>query len=489
MRAAVLAIAGTLASVSISSAGEPLRPNVVLFLADDLGLGDVGAYGQEKIRTPNVDRMAAEGVRFLSAYAGNAVCAPSRCVLLTGKHPGHAWIRDNREVKPEGQEPLRADETTIAELLRTEGYATAAVGKWGLGPPGSEGDPLRQGFERFFGYNCQRHAHNHFPTYLYRDREKVPLGNPEFSAYEKLPEGANLEDPATYARFGGSDYAPDRFAEEALRFIRENRERPFFLYYATTVPHLALQVPADSLAEYEGRWTDPPYAGDRGYLPHRRPRAAYAAMVTRLDRDVGRVLRLLEELRLDERTICIFTSDNGPAHGGTGGSDSEFFRSGRGLRGLKGSLYEGGIRVPFIVRWKGRIRPGSVSDRVVGFEDLLPTILELAGAGRSIPPGLDGVSCAPCLFGREQPPRPFLYREFPGYGGQQSLRLGRWKAIRTALGRSPAPPPLELYDLEADPGETKDVAGAHPEVIAEIEAILRREHERSERFPLPALDR
>jgi arylsulfatase A-like enzyme len=481
--------------------GGPLRgaeergPNVILVLADDLGCGELGCYGQEKIRTPNVDRVAAEGMRFLQCYSGNAVCAPSRCVLMTGKHPGHAWIRDNREARPEGQAPLRGEEVTLAELLCARGYATAAMGKWGLGPPGSEGDPLRQGFDRFFGYNCQRHAHNHYPTYLYRDAERVPLGNPDFSAYQKLPEGADPEDPASYAGFSAREYAPDLIAREALRFIADHRDRPFFLYFATTVPHLALQVPEESLGEYEGRWADPPYPGGNGYLPNRRPRAAYAAMVTRMDRDVGRMLDLVAKLGLDERTIFIFTSDNGPTYERLGGSDSEFFRSAGGLRGLKGSLYEGGIRVPLVARWKGRIPAGTTSERVTGFEDVLPTIIELVGAlghdSEASCGGIDGISFAPSLLGKEQAPRAFLYREFPGYGGQQFARVGKWKGVRTGIARrdDPASMSLELYDLSTDPGETKDLSGAHPNVVKEIEGVLRREHAPSDLFPLRPIDR
>jgi arylsulfatase A len=490
---AVLAV-GTALAVSFSPAwlragvaAAPARPNVIFVLADDLGWAELGSYGQEKIRTPSVDRLAAEGVRFTQAYSGNAVCAPSRSVLMTGLHPGHTPVRDNLEVQPEGQWPLPAATVTVAELLKRRGYVTAAMGKWGLGPPGSEGDPLRQGFDHFFGYNCQRQAHNYYPTYLYDDDRRLPLDNPAFPPHQKLPDGADPADPKSYAAYSGKAYAPDRIWERARGFIRENRDRPFFLYLPTTVPHLALQVPEDSLAEYRGLWPDPPYRGDSGYLPHPAPRAAYAAMVTRLDREVGRILDLVRELGLDDRTIVVFTSDNGPTYDRTGGSDSEFFRSAGPLRGLKGSLYEGGIRVPAIVRWKGNVPAGVVSDRVTGFEDWMPTLLELAGAKDAVPSAIDGVSFAPTLLGQAQEPRPFLYREFPGYGGQQAVRVGDWKGVRQGLGK-PGAPRLELYDLETDVGEARDVAASHPDVLARLEGLMSREHVASADFPLAAID-
>jgi arylsulfatase A len=472
-----------------AEASEPAlaRPNVIFVLADDLGSAELGSYGQQKIRTPSLDRLAAEGVRFTQHYSGNAVCAPSRAVLMTGQHPGHAPIRDNRELQPEGQLPLPAAAVTIAELFKKQGYATAAMGKWGLGPPGSEGDPLRQGFDHFFGYNCQRHAHNHYPTFLYDDDRRLPLDNPEIPVNQELPGGAPPADPRSYRGYAGKVYAPDLTAERARAFIRENRDRPFFLFLPTTVPHLALQVPEDSLAEYRGLWPDPPYSGDEGYLPSLSPRATYAAMVTRMDREVGRILDLVRELDLDERTIVVFASDNGPTYERIGGSDSEFFRSAGALRGLKGSLHEGGVCVPAIVRWKGKVPAGLVSERVTGFEDWLPTLLDLAGAKEAIPPAIDGLSFAPTLLGHGQEPRPFLYREFPGYGGQQSIRVGDWKGVRQGLEK-PGPMPLALYDLKDDVGETRDVAAAHPDVVARMEALLAREHQPSAAFPIPALD-
>lgn len=458
-------------------------PNIVFIMADDLGYAELGAYGQTKIRTPHLDRLAAEGMRFTQYYAGSPVCAPSRAVLMTGRHAGHAPVRDNREITPEGQHPMPADTVTLAELLKEAGYATGATGKWGLGFPGSEGDPLKQGFDLFFGYNCQRKAHNHYPSYLWRnDRKEVLEGN---------------DDGLT-----GKQYAHDLFEREALQFIRERRDRPFFLYVPFTIPHLALQVPEDSLAEYKGQWEDPAYDGSRRYLPHPQPRAAYAAMITRMDRSVGRIVDLIRELRLDDSTIVIFTSDNGPTDDGIGGSDAAFFESAGHLRGLKGSVYEGGLRVPFIARWRGRIKPGTVSDLPAVAYDMVPTLSELAGA--KVPKEVDGISLVPTLLGspsnvlpgspsnvlpgfsRAQKKRDFLYWEFPAYGGQQAVRLGNWKGVRQNLSKGRTT--IELYDLAKDPGERNDVAAAHPDVVKRIADIMTREHRPSTEFPLPSID-
>lgn len=480
------------AFVSPTAIAAERKPNVVLMLADDLGYGDLGCFGQTKIRTPNLDRMAAEGVRLTQHYSGNAVCAPSRCVLMTGLHPGHAFIRNNRSVPPEGQYPLPADTVTLAKLLKQAGYATGGFGKWGLGPPASHSTPKRQGFDRFYGYLCQAKAHNYYPAYLWSDDAKVALNNPEFSAHQKLPADADPNVAASYVRYVGQNYAPDLITEQALEFIRAHRERPFFLYYPTTVPHLALQVPEDSLAEYRGEFDDRPYVGDRRYLPHREPRAAYAAMVTRMDREVGRIMQLIDELGLDEDTIFIFSSDNGPLYDELGGTDADFFNSAGPLRGRKGSLYEGGIRVPTIVRWKGHIRPARTVDRVSGFEDWLPTVMELAHAQSATLAGLDGISLAPTLLGREQPSREILYREFPAYDGQQSLRMGDWKAVRQKLmpGNGDVRPNLkiELYNLAEDIAESRDLAAQHPAIVEQMAEIMRREHRPSAEFPLPAID-
>jgi arylsulfatase A len=485
---------------TVEAKAAATRPNIIFLLADDLGYGDIGAFGQKKIRTPNLDQLAKDGIRLTHHYSGHNICAPSRYVLMTGKHPGHAYIRSNRggfrqaDLRgDEGQEPVPAGELKLPLTLKQLGYTNGGFGKWGLGGVGSTGDPNSQGMDRFFGYNDQGVAHNFYPVSLWNNRERVPLRNERFSARQKLPAGADPHDPASYARFTGKDYAPDLINEAARKFLRENKDRPFFLYYPTTVPHLALQVPEDSLAEYKNVFPEEPYTGGDGYLPHRTPRAAYAAMVTRLDREIGNLLALVDDFALRENTIVVFTSDNGPLWERFGGTDSEFFNSHGGLRGRKGSYYEGGFRVPCIVRWTGKITPGTTSERVTGFEDWLPTILELADAKERTPSGIDGISFAPTLLGRRQPERPFLYREAPDYGGQQSVRVGHWKAIRTNLHPPPAatnqaPGAIELYDLASDPTESRDVAARHPEVVARLAAILREQHVPAKLWPIRALD-
>ena len=488
--------------LSLIQAASARMPNIILILADDLGYGDLGCYGQEKIRTPNVDRIAEEGMKFTSHYSGNAVCAPSRCVLMTGKHPGHTFIRNNRGMvrgpvigrgEIEGQFPIPDEEVTLAEVLQDAGYVTGGFGKWGLGGPDSTGAPLRQGFDRWFGYNCQAVAHNFYPTYLWDDDQVIELDNHPFPAHDTFGPDEDPDDPASYERFQGNEYSADLISDQALNFIRDNKDEPFFLFWPSTVPHVALQVPDDSLQEYIGEWNDPPYKGGKGYIPHFKPRAAYAGMITRMDRDIGRAMDLVEELGLDEDTIFIFTSDNGPLHGtheGLAGTDNLFFNSHGGLRDGKGSLYEGGIRVPMVIRWKGQIEAGSESDYVTGFEDWLPTLAELVGQ-ESVPEDVDGISFAPTLLGKSQEERPFLYREFPAYQGQQSIRVGDWKAIRQKLmPRGNAKPVVktELYNLKNDRAETKDVAAYHPEILARLESLMKSNRTVSEEFAFPVLD-
>ena len=477
------ALLAFLALLPAAGAGRP--PNIVFILADDLGYGELGSYGQDKIRTPRLDALAAEGMRFTQHYSGSPVCAPSRCVLLTGLHTGHAYIRDNDEMGSrgdvwndpalEGQRPIPDEAVTVAELLKAQGYATAAIGKWGLGWTGSSGDPNRQGFDLFYGYICQRVAHNYYPTHLWRNDQKVELRNAAFKAHQKMPEGADPADPASYDGYAGEDYAADFMIEAALGFVRDHADQPFFLYFPTPVPHLALQVPEDSLAEYAGAFEETPYPGGKGYLPHQEPRAAYAAMITRMDGDIGRILDLLAELGLEDDTIVVFTSDNGPSW--VGGVDKDFFGSQGGLRGRKGQLFEGGIRVPAIVRWPGRTEAGATTDQVSAFQDWLPTLCEAAGA--TTPDGLDGLSLMPTLRGQvgRQEQHAALYWEYNKR--MQALRMGRWKAFRPKPGA-----PLQLYDLEADPDENRDVAAAHPEVVARVEQLLVESRTESEHFPL-----
>jgi len=459
-------------------------PNIVFILADDLGYGELGSYGQQHIRTPNIDRLADEGMRFSQHYSGSPVCAPSRAVLLTGLHTGHAYIRDNdemsergdvwRDLSLEGQRPLLPNTYTVGTMLKEAGYVTGAIGKWGLGGPGSSGEPNRQGFDHWYGYLCQRIAHNYYPPWLWRNTQKEVLDNEYFHPHQRLPEDADPNDPESYSPYSGVDYSMDLMAEEALEFIRQNRDTTFFLYLPFPVPHVALQVPDESLAEYEGAFPDTPYRGERGYLPHPRPRAAYAAMITRMDREIGRITTLLEELGLTENTIVFFTSDNGPTF--NGGTDSDFFNSAGPLRGLKTQLYEGGIRVPLIVRWPGQIEPGSTTDLISAFWDFLPTFAELAGS--DLPVEIDGLSMGPTLTGDivQQQVHEYLYWE---YQGRQAVRLGAWKAYRASIDS-----PIELYDLASDIAESQDVASEHPDVVSRIADIMVDGRSESDLFPL-----
>jgi len=468
--ALIMAAAATLSvSSRAQDRGEPpLRPpNIIFIMADDLGYGELGCYGQEKVRTPNIDRLANEGMRFTQYYTASPVCAPARCSLMTGLHGGHARIRDNSEVGSwdsfRGQLPLEDSDITIAECLKSVGYATGAFGKWGLGEIGSSGDPLNQGFDRFFGYNCQRHAHNYYPRYLISDREEVILAGNDRGV-------------------SGAQYAPQRIADELLSFIRESKDGPFFVYYPTIIPHLALQVPDPELAPYlQLNWPETRYTGT-SYQPHETPRAAYAAMITFLDKQVGRILDVLDELDLADDTIIFFTSDNGPTHVKEQ-VDAEFFRSTGGLRGRKGSLYEGGIRVPMIVRWSGQTPAASESMHLAAHYDMLATLCEIAGV--DTPPPGDGISFAAALLGRveEQAEHGFLVWDFAGYGGQTAIRSGQWKAIWGGLRENPSAP-AELYDLASDQNESNDVAADHPDVVAILERtlLMAREEPEVEQF-------
>ena len=434
------------------------RPNIIYILADDLGYGDLGCYGQQDIRTPNLDRMAREGMRFTRHYSGASVCAPSRSSLLTGLHTGHTPIRGNQEVFPEGQAPLPEGTLTVASLLRGAGYATGAFGKWGLGFPGSVGSPLRQGFGTFFGYNCQRLAHSYYPHHLRMGDDLFPL-----------PGNAGKE---------RGQYAPDLIQERTLAFIDEHRDKPFFLYVAHVAPHAELVAPDDEiLRSYRGRFKETPYEGvdegpefrTGGYASAVEPRATFAAMVTRLDLHVGQILDKLKTLGIDDRTLVLFTSDNGP-HDEGGIKPGDFNSNGR-LRGQKRDLYEGGLRVPFIARWPGHIAPGSESPLVCAFWDMLPTMAEVAGT--PAPQGIDGISILPTLLGQAGTQRQHesLYWEFHEQGGKQAVLQDRWKAVRLQVGKNPNGP-IELYDLAQDPKETRDIAPQHPDKARELAALM-----------------
>ena len=449
---ATLALPAAAARADTPAAPPARRPNIVFFLCDDLGTGDVAALGSKEIRTPNIDGLFARGTRLARHWAGNAVCAPSRCTLMTGRHPGHAVVRSNREVKPEGQAPMPAGTVTLAGILRESGYATGGFGKWGFGAPGTASDPQACGFDEFFGYNCQRQAHSFYPDHLWDGRERVDLD--------------------------GKTYSADLIAERQRAFVRRHAGRPFFLYVPTTVPHLALEVPADepSLAEYARQFAgEEPYTGGKGYGPCARPLATYAAMVTRMDREVGRLVALLGELGVADDTIFVFSSDNGATIPGVGGIDTRRMGSHGNLREWKGTPYEGGLRVPTVAVWPGRIPAGRSIDAPTGFEDWLPTLLDLAGLADRIPPGLDGASLAGPLSGRTAAAADrTLYRELTEANWQAAVD-GRWKVVRRAASRNATEPlPTELYDLAADPGETTNVAAAEPDVVRRLEAILAR---------------
>ena len=428
------------------------KPNIIFILADDLGYGDLGCFGQKRIKTPNIDKLAAEGMKFTDCYAGSTVCAPSRSCLMTGQHTGHTLVRGNARV------PLRPEDVTVAELLKSAGYATALMGKWGLGEPGTTGVPTRQGFDDFFGYLNQRHAHNYYPSHLWRGEKKVPLKN--VVPNEDAVGGGVASEKV--------EYSHDLIAAEAIRWVEKHKGGPFFLYLALTIPHAnnearnkGMEVP--DLGEYAGEdWPD--------------PQKGHAAMITRMDRDIGRLMAKLKALGIDERTLVIFSSDNGPH--GEGGANPRFFASSGPLTGMKRTLTEGGIRVPGIARWPGRIKARSVSDHPWAFWDFLPTAAEIAGV--AAPGKIDGISFLPALLGRPQKTHEFMYWEFhEGGSSKQAVRMGKWKAIR----KSPKAP-LALYDLSADLAEKHNVAAEHPDVVERITAYLAAARTESKHWPL-----
>jgi arylsulfatase A len=431
--------------LSVGAAPED-KPNIILIHADDLGWGDLSCYGQARFSTPNIDRLAAEGVRFTQYYAGSTVCAPSRCALMTGFHMGHAYVRGNIEL------PLRAEDVTVAERLKAAGYATSVVGKWGLGLVDNSGRPDLQGFDEAFGYYDHKHAHRQYTDHLFRNDARVAV------------------DPKTWSG--------DLFEKEALDFVERRKGGPFFLYLAFPNPHAELRVPQESIDAFS--FEEKPYLNPKadehptaGYRSQPKPHAAFAAMVTRMDRSVGRLMDKLKALGLDEKTIVLFTSDNGPHK--EGGADPGYFKSAGPYRGLKRDLYEGGLRVPMIARWPAKIPAGRVSDFVWAHWDFLPTACALAGV--EAPKGLDGLSVLPALLGQAQSGHDDLYWEFYERGFDQALRWGDWKGVRNGLDG-----PLELYDLKADPAESKDVAAQHPDVVASIEARLKSARTPSEHF-------
>jgi arylsulfatase A-like enzyme len=442
-----------IAGPGASGAERPRRPNVVFILADDLGYAHLGCYGQKIIQTPHLDRMAAEGLRFTQAYAGCCICAPSRCTLMTGYHMGHASVRANP-----GGVPLLPEDITVAQVLKKAGYTCGCFGKWGLGDADTDVVPNKKGFDEFFGYLHQVHAHSHYPAYLWHNDKKV-----------FLPGNSGNSKGLTGDKRG--QHSHDQVTSRALEFLRRNKDRPFFCYIPYTIPHVELLAPEEAVKPYRGKFEETPYVDkNKHYADQPTPRAVYAGMVSHLDRSVGQVLALLKELGLDEKTLVVFSSDNGAQSGV--GTDPVFFNATGPLRGYKTELYEGGIRVPLIARLPGRIAAGGVSNVPCYFPDVLPTLAELAGAEPLR--GIDGLSLVPTLLGekaagRKQPLHDFLYWENgPEKNLRQAVRMGDWKAVRNKSGAA-----LELYNLATDVGEKQDVSGKQPEVVARIEAYLK----------------
>ena len=440
-------------------------PNVIYILADDLGYGDLSCYGQTKFTTPNIDHLAQKGIKFTQHYSGSTVCAPSRCALLTGQHSGHASIRGNHPIMPEGQMAMPADSYTLGHLFQDAGYRTGIFGKWGLGAPATDAEPLKMGFDRFYGYNCQRIAHHYYPYHLWNDNQR-----------EILWGNMGMET---------GDYAPDLIQDEVLEFIETNKNRPFFCYYALIQPHAEMFAPEAYMEKYRGKFLpESSYVGtDSGptyrtypYGSQPESHAAFAAMVDVMDEDIGELVAKLEDLGIAEDTLIIFTSDNGPHQ--EGGHNPDYFNSNGANRGYKRDLYEGGIHVPMIAYWPGIIAPNSQSDHLSAFWDVLPTMAELTG--QAAPDNIDGISFLPSLLGQgNQAKHDYLYWEFHAQAGRVAIRQGKWKAIRYNVGKDPNST-LELYDLSTDPEESKNVAAQHPELVAQLDALIQ-----SARTPSP----
>ncbi|WP_197356103.1 arylsulfatase [Aureliella helgolandensis] len=432
-------------SVGSLSQAEERPPNFIFLLSDDVAQGDLGCYGQQLIQTPNLDRMAAEGTRYLQAYCGTSVCAPSRSSFVTGLHCGHCPVRGNYEVPPEGQFPLPAETVTIAEVLKPAGYATACMGKWGMGFLDTTGDPLKQGFDHFFGYNCQREAHSYFPKYLYRDAQKITL-------------------PGNDGKRVGATYAQDLIQQDVLKWVRQQADNPFFLFYAATLPHGRHEI--DDL----GIYADKPWS---------LAQKSYAAQITRLDHDLGELIDLLKEMQIDEHTLIIISGDNGSSFAPNSEMGSLFDQANNGLRGYKRGLYEGALRQAAIARWPGHVPAGRVAEEPWAFWDLLPTAAELAGVEVPEACNTDGKSLVEFLTGGKAPEREYFYWELHESKPIQAARFGDWKAIRNGINAS-----VELYDLSQDGGETTDLAPKHPEQVARALQIFQEAHAEDVNWPL-----
>ncbi|MGB3145101.1 MAG: arylsulfatase [Maribacter sp.] len=486
---------------------QPQKPNIIYILADDLGYGELGAYGQEKIKTPHIDALAKSGMLFTQHYTSAPVCAPARYMLLTGKHAGNAYIRGNDEWNErgdvwnytamakdstlEGQRPIPVNTLLFPKKLQEKGYATGMVGKWGLGAPHTPAIPTNMGFGFFFGYNCQRQAHTYYPLHLYHNENRVHLNNDTIAPSTKFPEGTDANDPKSYAPYSLTDYTPNLMFDQIIRFISEKKEEPFFMYWATPIPHNPIQAPQRWVDFYVKKFgKESPYLGEQGYFPHQHPRAGYAAMISYLDENVGKLVAHLKEEGIYENTLIIFSSDNGVTY--SGGTDGVFFNSsgpfgevyGKG----KGFVYEGGIRVPMIASWPGHISPGTKTGHISAQYDVFATLADLVGFEK--PKDTDGISFLPTLLNKpDQQEHEFLFWEFPEYGGQVAIRMGDWKVIRQHL-KDKETPTLELYDLKNDPAESKNVADKHPEVLAKAAEIFQSEHHdaATERFRIPSIE-
>ncbi len=453
------------------------KPNIIYIFADDLGYAELGCYGQQKIKTPNLDHMAREGLRFTQHYTSTPVCAPARCMLLTGKHGGHSYIRGNYEMGgfPDslegGQMPLYPGAFTIGKLLQQSGYKTACIGKWGLGMANTTGNPNEQGFDYFYGYLDQKQSHNYYPTHLWENNKWDKLSNPVIDVHRKLT--TNTATPEAFAYYRGNEYAIDKMAEKAQAFIRNNKDQPFFLYLPFTTPHVSLQAPEAAVQEYVGQFEETPYLGEKGYAATPYPHATYAAMITYMDKQIGAIMQLLKDLQLDDNTLVMFSSDNGTTF--NGGVEAAYFHSVGNLRGLKTDVYEGGIREPMIARWPGKIKAGKVTEHLSVQFDLLATLADLVGYKQAFQ--TDGISFLPTLLGKSasQKKHPYIYWEYPEKGGQLAIRMGNWKGVKTDV-RKNRNGPWELYDLSKDENETTNVAAQHPNLTRQFDAVVEREH-------------
>lgn len=486
-----VAVASPFSSAYSQKEVDSKKPNIVFILADDLGYGDLGCYGQEKIETPNIDQLAENGLRFTQFYAGAPLSSPSRCSLFTGLHTGHTYIRGNDEMTDrgdvnshaamyqdaslEGQRPMPKGTITFPALLQQAGYTTGCIGKWGLGNPGSEGAPENMGFDFFYGYNCQRQAHNYYPPFLYRNDKREYLPNRIYEpGYYSLANNTDKYEIYHYNRFNEGVYSPDLMFNEIKSFVNENKEKPFLLAWTTTIPHMALQAPEKWVKYYLEKFGDEePYLGDNGYYPSRYPRGVFAAMISTLDEQVGELVKHLKELGIYDNTIIIFTSDNGSAN--KGGPDPVWFNSGGPFRADKGwgkaTLHEGGIRVPLIVTWPGKVKAQATSNHICAGWDFLPTFCDIVDIE---PSETDGISILPELLGNKQPEHKYLYWEHSGGKGFKAVRWGKWKGLLENIKKGNTV--LKLFDLEADPGETTNLAKKYPKVVKQIEQIMKEAH-------------